>query len=542
MIVQEYETVKGDIYTRVLALQLQNKPHEATEEIAQHIEETERIHTIRHDKSPEVWIYREGVYKPQGATYIKELARKILGESYTTHRANEVLYKVMADTYIEAEDFFKQQEADSHLIPVQNGILNLKTQTLESFTPEKVFFNKIPVEYDTGKDCPQIRQFFKDVLPPEEDRRVLQEWFGFALLREYRYEKALMLHGGGRNGKSKTLELMRLLVGTDNCASISLQELENQQFAVAELHNNLLNVSGDISREALRNTGVFKSATGRDQLTADRKFLQRISFTNYAKFVFSANEIPPTKDLSDAFFARWDILTFPNTFYDQEELEALAEAEREHARLKDAAIIERITTPEEMSGLLNWALEGYKRLAKQGGFSSGASTEEVRINWIRKADSFRAFCMDYLKEDWENEIVKSDLKKLYVQFCRKNKLRIESDKSIRTVLSESYGAYEERSKKREDRARVWIGISVQHVQHVRGVYPLEQISNLPISKNTLDNPDNLDRLQEQFKKNIIQTHTLLKELFGEDQLQAWIDDGTLELHAPEEYRLRGGAL
>jgi putative DNA primase/helicase len=87
--------------------------------------------------------------------------------------------------------------------------------------------------------------------------------------------------GNGSNGKSKVIELMKNLLGVQNCSSVSLHTLGNSNFAKAQLHTKLVNLSADISSDAINNTGVFKELFG-DTLFADRKHREPIEFQNYA--------------------------------------------------------------------------------------------------------------------------------------------------------------------------------------------------------------------------------------------------------------------
>ena len=146
-----------------------------------------------------------------------------------------------------------------------------------------------------------------------------------------------MFLGSGRNGKSKMIELYERLLGIENVTEISLSAIENDNFAMTNLYNKYANFSADISREALENTGNFKSLIGRDTISANRKFKSNIEFKNFAKMIFAANNIPETKDLSDGFFDRWVIVDFPFKFVE--------EPTEPHHKLKDLNIIEKITTP-----------------------------------------------------------------------------------------------------------------------------------------------------------------------------------------------------
>jgi len=96
---------------------------------------------------------------------------------------------------------------------------------------------------------------------------------GFGLYKEYFIEKSIMLVGGGRNGKGKTIELLKRLVGADNCCSIPLASLRADGFSISELFRKLFNLAGDIGNQDLKDTSMFKSLTGRDLVNGKRKFM-----------------------------------------------------------------------------------------------------------------------------------------------------------------------------------------------------------------------------------------------------------------------------
>lgn len=447
----ELTKVKNEVTSSLLL----KKPHEATERITNYILGIEHIHTTRDDEKSEVWIYKNGIFLPEGRTYIKETTRKILDEGYSSHLVNEVVNKIESETYIIQEEFFTVDNINH--IAVQNGILNLLTKKLMPFTPKEKHFNKLPVEYKEGIECQNILKHFSEVLQSKNDLPVLQELFGYLLYREYKIEKAFMFTGSGRNGKGKTLELMKRFIGIDNCSNITLQHIESDNFAMGELFNKLANLGGDISRTALKETGNFKSLTGRDLLSAARKFKTRVNFTNYAKMIFCANELPITYDITTAFFNRWILLEFPYTFLSQKEIDNL-EKEDDNIKLADPSIIDKMSTDEELSGLLNWALDGLKRLIDNSDFSYSPSTEDVRNKWIRKSDSAVAFLMDTIKECYGWHITKKELRHRYAKYCKTHKIKPTGDRGLKYVLEINYGVTESRKNLDNEQVACWEGI------------------------------------------------------------------------------------
>jgi len=441
---------------QVLEALVDKKRGKATEILVEYILDNNYIYSTRDDENSEMWIYSKGIYIPQGKTFVREICREILGNAFTTAIGNQVIDKLQVDSYIDQEEFFVNDNIEE--VAVLNGVLNIFTRKLRDFDPNTIFFSKLPIKYQLDKDCKTIQKFFKTIQKSNEDVLVMQEIFGYLLYRKYSIEKAIMLCGNGRNGKSKTQELMKRFIGAENCSNIEIQEFETDPFALGELFNMSANLAGDISPKALKTTSKFKTLTGGDTINAPRKFKTRVKFVNYAKQLFSANELPITYDLTPAFWNRWVLLDFPYTFISQKEFNKLNEDDRKNIMIADVKIIDKLSTEEELSGLLNWSLDGLKRLLEQKDFSYSKSVSEVKDMWLRKSSSFLAFCMDNLESDYDCKILKSELRKAYTIYCRQYKLRINGDKEIKHILETTYGASAERSSYDNQQVYAWEGV------------------------------------------------------------------------------------
>ena len=445
---------------RVWEALLDKKRETATELIAKYFLDKNYIYTTRNDEKSEVWIYEDGIYIPQGKTFIKEFTRKILEVAYSPHLANQIVAKIEADTYIDAQKFFDNNIPNE--ICCLNGILNLDTKELTEWDPEKIFFNKIDVNYDKEAKCEEISKFFSQVLPAEDDQRTIEELFGFCLYKDYFIEQAIMMLGDGRNGKSKTLDILKRFLGNNSYTGISLQDFENDKYKSSEMFGKLANMGGDVSNKTLDQTGIFKSLTGRDPINASRKFLNDITFVSYAKQIFATNNLPKTNDFSNAFWERWVFLVFPYTFEPEEELErlrkVLSKEEFRKYKLRDTDIINKITTQNELDGLLLLALAGLDRLKKNKKFTSSKSAEDTKQLWIREADSFHAFCIENVEQDPDYCITKKNLKKKYQKYAKKHRCIPETDKSIMYTLTRFFGAMSERRMVNGEQEYIWDGI------------------------------------------------------------------------------------
>ena len=478
----------------ILLLQIKER-REATEGITKKILKNKIIKTIRQDHEPEMWIYQEGIYKPEAKSYIKEYCRSILGKAYTTTLANEVIAKIEAETYIEQEEFFNKQNAHPYVLPVQNGLLNIKTKKISPFSHKIPYFNKLSMKYHPESKCPKIINFIESITKNKEDVLLIQEMFGYSLLKEYKHEKSFMLYGShGRNGKSKLLMLQEKLVGKENVANISLQTLEQDKFSICNLHNKLVNISGDISDEAIRNAGIFKGLTGRDEHYADRKFKSPLKFINYAKMIFSANNLPPVNE-GDAFWLRWIIIEFPFQFLPQIELDARKEVPT--LKLQNPQIIAQIATNEELEGLLVWSLIGFERLEKNKDFSTNKTASMIKTEWMRKSNSVGAFILDHVNVSYGSKILKQDFKQKYLDYCIKHRLKTVSDKVIKITLENECSAiskkenYFDETTKQYISKYYWEGINFKEESHSLdsldrlGFPTYREKQNSPIGSNTL---------------------------------------------------------
>ena len=426
----------------------------ATELMVEFIERKNYIYTIMEDERNEIWYYDNGVYVPYGKNFIQEECRIILKENFTNQLTNEVISKIEADTFISKELFFQNNYLDE--VPLQNGVLNIKTKKLSSFNPKKIFFNKLPLEYNPKSKCPNIKKHFEKVLKDDEDSKVMFELFGFFLYKDYFIEKAIMFVGDGRNGKGKTIDLMKRFLGMDNCSSVPLNAMYESNFRTWDLFGKMANLAGDLSSSALKDTSILKQTTGRDLIGADRKRKSTVNLVNYSKHVFACYELPRVYDFTRGFWERWILFEFPYTFIKKELYDNLEKENKKEYRIRNTQIIDKLSTPEELSGLLNEALEGLNRLFKQKDFSYSKGVEEIKKFWIRKSDSFTSFAMDHLEEGYDEDINKSKIRKSFSKYCKEHKLRGASDKNIKVVLEEMFGVTERQDY--ETKLRVWEGI------------------------------------------------------------------------------------
>lgn len=351
--------------------------------------------------SDELYLYNPdtGIYE-KGDSRLRTIIEACLHEENREHRAKETIYLVHSKTLHELNPSTK--------LAIENGLLEPATKTLDPFTDQEFCTTKLAVRYDPELQCPRILKFLTEVVGPEQ-LDIMQEVFGYCLLRGIPFHKAVMLIGEGANGKSTLLGLMTTFLGKENVSSASLQAICYNRFIIAQLHGKLANICADLPSQILAQTGAFKMLTGGDTLNAEEKFKQPFSFKNTAKLIFSANKVPETLDDTVAYFRRWILIVCNNVFIGAK---------------CNAHILEEITTPDELSGLLNWSLTGLERLLENSTFSENKTVEELRTQYIRKSNSAKAYVEENLVYDPSEKayIAEIELYEKYILFCQTNKL------------------------------------------------------------------------------------------------------------------------
>jgi len=196
------------------------------------------------------------------------------------------------------------------------------------------------------------------------------------------------------------------MVGKDNCSHVSIHKLEAGGFSLSSLYKRYVNSYSEVSSKELSDTGIFKQLTGGDDIEAEFKNKNAFNFQNHAKLIYACNTVPRAEDDTCAFWRRWVIIDFPNKFTGDKE---------------DKNLIDKLTTEEEMSGILNMALAGLKILLMNCKFTNEDPDEVTRERYIRKSDSVLSYAMDQIEPDPESFVIKNDMYEDYQVYCGKKK-------------------------------------------------------------------------------------------------------------------------
>ena len=306
--------------------------------------------------------------------------------------------------YINLKCSKKGEYSNAKYIGLKDNILDIESMELYPYSPTFVINNKIGYDYKEDAYCELMdKTLDKVACGDKEVRMLLEEMIGYSLYRENTMQMAFILTGGGSNGKSTVLNLIKRLLGKQNYTSLDLRELEDT-FTPSELYNKLANIGDDISAKYLETSSIFKKVVTGESFMAQRKYGQPFELESYATQIFCANELPPVNDRSDGFSRRINIVPFTARF---------SVTDDDY----DPFIESKLQSEASMEYLLKLAIDGLKRVLYNKQFTKSNRGEMEKNEFVRENNPILQWIDDSPKV--ENEAV-NDVYLTYRVWCESN--------------------------------------------------------------------------------------------------------------------------
>lgn len=291
------------------------------------------------------------------------------------------------------------------MLNFKEGMFSAKEEKIYNHALEYYSTIRIPYPYNYNTECPLWEKTLLEIFDGDNLKaEVLQEFFGYCLTRDTSREKALLLLGASRTGKSTILHILRNMIGKANVSSVPLKFISNPQYTPM-LINKLVNIDSDVSGKAEAFEAEFKIITSGEPVSCNQKFIPTFEFNPYCKMVMAANEFPRITDHSSAFYKRLILIPCDRVFEDDEQ----------NIRLKDDLI-------KELPGIFNWSVRGLLRLNERGKFIRHKFMEEAIQELREQSNPIDIFFKENIVVDLDGkfEIEKQDLYNRYLQWCKEN--------------------------------------------------------------------------------------------------------------------------
>lgn len=350
--------------------------------------------------------------------HIRRIAIEHLRDESQKSRVEDAVYQVkMISTIPHGRKLNDQND----WICLKNGMLNLINFKMASHDPEYLSTYSLPVAFEpnTDKRCVRWEKYLLETVQTADPIAQLQEFAGYCLVKNTLYQKALFLLGPGEDGKSIFLNILKEMLGEDNCAAVSFIDLENE-FHRSSLYHKLINISTEIGAQAIESP-YFKAITGGDMINAAFKHKNAFAFQPYCKLAFAGNSFPRIRDNSHGYFRRFLPVQFKRQFLETDPQ-------------RDPYLFE--TLKSELSEIFYWALCGLARLREQKLFTMCNETKSLMMGYRRSNNPVLCFTEDECIFNEDASIDKKELYNGYRKYCSEyGYAPLNYDNFIRELLS-----------------------------------------------------------------------------------------------------------
>jgi putative DNA primase/helicase len=358
------------------------------------------------------------------------------------------------------------------VVSCANGLLRVKDRRLAAQDPDFFNFSALPFDYISQAGCPQWEAFLARTFEHDPAAILtLQEWFGYVVSGRTDLQKMFQIIGPPRSGKGTIARVLEQIVGDGNYCGPTLAGMM-KDFGLASLVSTSLAIIGDARLQG-RGTGEIVerllSLSGGDTLNIGRKYKEDWKGKVPARIMLLSNEIPNFGDSAGAIPKRWISIQTRESHYGKE----------------DITLGDKLKT--ELSGILNWALDGLDRLTAKGDFTETVSGKEVFDLQSEGASPVAEFAeemctIDPTATDEDCWVVKSDLVRHFDHWMQ-TKGYGESDTNVprfsRMLKSVFPGVKVSNCKRRINNSKIPVYVGIKLNNPMGLLVPLNSIPSLP---------------------------------------------------------------
>ncbi len=318
-------------------------------------------------------------------------------------------------------------DRDRYLFNCHNGTIDLRTLEFRPHSPSDRLTKVTEVDYDPDAKCPRWISFMDEVFEGDQDRiHYLQKAIGYAMSGDTRLECMFILYGPtSRNGKGTTMETVLRILG-EYGRTAKPEMLSKKGFAdssgpsedVARLNGaRMVNVS-EPEKSMVIDASLTKQMTGNNTLTARYLRENSFEFKPQFKLFIDTNHLPQISDMTLFESDRIRIIPFNRHFTADE---------------RDIDLKSFFAQPENLSGILNWCLEGF-RLYQAEGLKMPDSVESATKEYRDQSDRISMFTNHCVIRAAGQELRAQAIYARYKDWCAENGFKYENASNFRKKM------------------------------------------------------------------------------------------------------------
>ena len=355
-----------------------------------------------------------------------EHKRKIYMDYSKKWQSHNYRVNILKDAQVYHPISISEFDSDPYIFNCKNGTLDVRKRTCQEHKSSDKLTKISNVVFDSNAHSDRWDNFILEIMSGDiEKAKFLQKIFGYGLTGDTRHECMTILYGAStRNGKGTLCESVLKVLGSYGCTA-------RPETIAQKSNTNSSQPSEDIARLAgvrfvnisepgkglVLNAAQVKSMTGNDTLNARFLHENSFDFRPLFKLYINTNYLPTVNDMTIFTSGRIIIIPFERHFDESEQ---------------DKSLKKEFAKDEVQSAILNWLLDGYELLQKEG-LAIPQSVKDATAQYQHNSDKLQLFIDECMKQgDYEEKT--STIYLSYRNWCIENGHYAESMRNFKQSL------------------------------------------------------------------------------------------------------------
>ena len=358
-------------------------------------------------------VYEDGLWTGRDGSEMRRFIRKELrdwrkwGVNVSQNRIRSIASMLEDDLYTPDRAVIQMHEERKRYVPLRNGLFNLDTMCLEPHRADLYFTNRLDFDFDDNAVAPHFRRYlYSSLLLPGTTETdfdlvfLVKQALGYSLTARTDMKASFWLVGAKDSGKSTMITLLKNIWGL-MYGTIDLNQLGTNRFLLAGIVGKRVIAFTEATGNTVLPDALYKALVGgSDEIYADVKNRDPITFKPEAKVWWGMNEMPRIVDRSGATTRRIIIIPFNRTI-----------PENERIRNLDGLLL------QERSGIFNEILLAYQNLLTDPDFRQCKQSVDRRAEYVMENDTEGTYIDERGDRHESHTVQSSELYRDYSLWC-----------------------------------------------------------------------------------------------------------------------------
>lgn len=328
----------------------------------------------------------------------------------------------------------EELDRQPYLFNCQNGTLDLAMGTFHPHTPEDYLSRISNVWYEPKAKSVDWLQFIDEIMMGDQELiAYLQKCLGYSISAATFQECFFVAYGKTtRNGKGTLDSTIQHLLG-DYARAAEPSTFESKKYRNGSGGENVARLAGaryvsvyEPAEGMVLDSALIKALSGNDKITARFLYENSFEFVSSFKIWFFTNHLPNITDDTVFRSGRVMLIPFRRHFREDEQ---------------DRGLKARLRQKENLSGVLNWCMEGFQKMALEGCLKAPEMVKREVEKYRQDNDRLGEFLEECFRPHSDGPLPSTRIRlsaiyQGYCRWCQDNHYRVLSRKVFNEKLEE----------------------------------------------------------------------------------------------------------